>query len=165
MSRSSLALSEASNTSERTSSYSPVSSFFISSDWDPNNRPQSSSSSVFSSVPLPHTLSGTPVQAMDSRQQSSKLPPILRKKLLKASPVYAFVFNDLIVLTSQSGGQRHFQGKSGKPPMEGMTLLDGLGISRILGVIDRSSDSGEIFRFDHLQTLNITDMEYLFQVD
>ncbi|PVF94061.1 hypothetical protein CPB86DRAFT_67598 [Serendipita vermifera] len=151
MSRSSLALSEASNTSERTSSYSPVSSLFISSDWDSNNRPQSSSSSVFSAVPLPQTFSGPPMPGTDSSwQQGTKLPPILRKKLLKGSPIYAFVFNDLLVLTSQSSGQRHFQGRSGKPPMEGMTLLDHLGISRILGIIDRSSDS---------------DMEYLFQLD
>jgi hypothetical protein len=151
MSRSSLALSEASNTSERTSSYSPVSSLFISSDWDPIDRPQSSSSSVFSIAPLPHPPNATTILGTDlNRMEGAKLPTYLRKKPLKGSPVYAFVFNDLIVLTSQTGGQRLLQGKSGKARMEGMTLMDTIGISRILGVTDRSLDSGKSRCFEGL---------------
>jgi hypothetical protein len=122
ISRASTALSEATRMSEWTSSYSPTSSINIPSDVD--SRPDSSTSYASSLLRASSITS--------SRSKSREMP------------VYAFIFTDLVLLTTQTEKHGLFQSKSTPQyTSERMSLVDNIGICRVLGVTDRSLKLGK----------------------
>lgn len=145
VSRASTALSEASHISEWTTSYSPTTSIAIPSDFEDGTRPDSSASSILSNghssfVPYGQTgLSGS----SQKRIAPNSLKHGGRGKTPRETPIYVFVFNDLVVFTSQSEKTSLFQSKAQQNTSEKLKLVDNAGISRILGVVDRSGKLGK----------------------
>ena len=74
-----------------------------------------------------------------SRSRSSSLRGSLRHKL-KESSVYAFVFTDLLILTTPLTEKLHLlrSPKNVTEPKETWKLVDDVGVSRVLGVTDQS---------------------------
>lgn len=121
ISRASSAVSEATRMSEWTSSYSPTSSINIPSDVD--SRPDSSISYASSLLRASSITSG--------------------RNKTREMPVYAFVFTDLVLLTTQTEKHGLFQSKSTvQSTSERMSLVDNIGMCRVLGVTDRSLKLG-----------------------
>lgn len=64
----------------------------------------------------------------------------------KETPVYAFVFNDVVVLATRhvESGKLMRSGKANqKKDKETFKLLEGIGLSRVLGVEDMSGRTGQ----------------------
>lgn len=132
VSRASTALSEATRMSEWTASYSPTSSINISSDLE--SRPDSSMS----------TMSGRDHSYSSSQMRTGTSSIIGSRSKTREMPVYAFVFTDLVLFTTQTEKHGLFQSKSPlHSTSERMSLVDNIGISRILGVADRSVKLGK----------------------
>lgn len=82
--------------------------------------------------------------ATPSRSRSSSIRSALRPKL-KESSVYAFVFTDLMILTTPMSEKLHLlrTSKNGTEVKETWKLVDDVGISRVLGVTDQSGQLGQ----------------------
>jgi hypothetical protein len=147
VSRASTALSEASRISEWTATYSPTSSLVIPSDFDDVTRPDSSASSVLSHGHVPFVPYGqsVPSVGVPRRGGPGSVKHSARGKSPKEAPIYVFVFTDLVILTSQTEKAGLFQSKQSQTSSEKLRLIDDIGISRVLGVVDRSGNLGKNF--------------------
>ena len=78
-----------------------------------------------------------------SRSRSSSLRGSLRHKL-KETSVYAFVFTDLLILTTPMSEKLHLlrSSKNVTEAKETWKLVDDVGVSRVLGVTDHSGQLG-----------------------
>ncbi|KAF8583695.1 hypothetical protein K439DRAFT_1203085 [Ramaria rubella] len=94
--------------------------------------------------------------ATPNRSRSSSLRGSIRHRV-KESSVYAFVFTDLVVLTTPVPERHHLlrSPKSATEPKETWKLLEDIGVSRVLGVADHT---GQLTSHDHLITLELMPM-------
>ena len=147
VSRASTALSEASRISEWTAAYSPPSSLVIPSDFDDVTRPDSSASSVLSHghVPFVPYGQGVPSAGVARHGGPGSVRHSTRGKRPKETPIYIFVFTDLVILTSQTEKAGLFQSKQSQTTAEKLRLIEDIGISRVLGVVNRSGKLGKNF--------------------
>jgi hypothetical protein len=145
VSRVSMALSKAPRTSYWTTTYSPTSSLVIPSDFDDIARPDSSASSILSHGHVPFVPYGQPVPSagMPRRIGPGSVKHGNRGKSPEEAPIYVFVFTDLVILTSQTEKEGLFQSKQSQTSLEKMKLINEIGVSRVLGVIDRSGKLGK----------------------
>jgi hypothetical protein len=142
LSRTSTALSEASHSSEWMASNSATSSVAISSDFDTGERPDSSASSILSIIQSPFSPYSANASMNAQRRPANSSTKNAWSKGTKEIPVYAFVFTDMILFTTQAEKHGLFQHK--QVPSESMSLVDVVGISRVLGVCDRSGKLGSV---------------------
>lgn len=140
VSRASTVLSEASRISEWTTSYSPTTSMAIPSDFEDGARPDSSASSILSNGHAPFVPYGQMDYAGGSKKHNGpiSLKGSGRGKAHRETPIYVFVFNDLVIFTSQTEKSGLFTSKNTHSTSERLKLIENWGISRVLGVIDRS---------------------------
>jgi len=144
-SRASTALSDASRISEWTTAYSPTDSLVIPSDFDDIPRPDSSASSILSGGHIPFVPYGrnSPENGGQRRNDTKTPKRSTRLKGPKEAPVYVFVFTDLVLLTSQNEKAGLFPRKLSQIASEKLTLIDEIGLSRVLGVTNRSGKLGK----------------------
>ena len=115
-----------SDSSEWTASYSSHSSMAGPPDLDMLQRPDSTASSIVDSPTL--------------RAPASKDH---QKPKLRDTPVYAFVFSDLVILTTPNPEkQSSLRANRTTGAKDSMQLAEQVGVSRVLGVVDHSSKLG-----------------------
>lgn len=125
-----------SDSSEWTASYSSHSSMVGPPDLDISQRPDSTASSV---AHIPYPIA-SPVDSPTHRAPGSK---VHQKLKLRDMPVYAFVFSDLVILTApNSEKQSSLRANRTTGGNDSMQLVEQVGVSRVLGVVDHSSKLG-----------------------
>ena len=125
-----------SDSSEWTASYSSHSSMAGPPDLDIPQRPDSTASSI-AHVPCPI---GSPVDSPTLRAPASKDH---QKPKPRDTPVYAFVFSDLVILTTPNPEkQSSLRANRTTGAKDSMQLAEQVGVSRVLGVVDHSSKLG-----------------------
>ncbi|CAG7850600.1 SubName: Full=Uncharacterized protein {ECO:0000313/EMBL:CCA71542.1} [Serendipita indica DSM 11827] len=150
ISRASSAVSDASHLSEWTASYSPTSSVALPAEFDPVGRPPSSASSISSFGNTPFAPYGERSPLMPSRGLMNSMKTS-RSRSARETTLYAFIFEDLLVFTSQTEKHSLFASSASQVSEERMGLIEGIGLSRILGVTDQSKK----LDYEHLLQIDI----------
>jgi hypothetical protein len=96
------------------------------------------------------TLNSRPSISNPARSRSSSIRGSLRHKL-KESSVYAFVFTDLLILTTPMSERLHLlrSSKNVAEAKETWKLVDDVGVSRVLGITDQSGQLGQCCSLDN----------------
>ncbi|KAG8830294.1 hypothetical protein FRC17_005092 [Serendipita sp. 399] len=142
--RTSIATSEASHSSECNSS--PTSSTLLSSD---------SESAARNEPTTPHFIRSPGILPPYNRSSPNLSRGVqnlrgTRRKGARETPIYAFIFTDMVIFTSQTGKGGFLQSRS-QPHAEQMSLIQPCGLSRIVGIFDVS----ERLNYEHLLQVDV----------